>query len=853
MERNRFRAFLVACFVGVTAVEASGQGFVNVTAQQSISVNNANAYNGSGLSFFDFNGDGWDDLTLCARNSPIRFYQNNQGDFELIPALVDAQGEVKSVTWCDYDNDGDNDLLVVRFSSTPVFYRNNGEMDMEDISQEVGIPMDPGAMGFGASFGDLNRDGFLDLYICNYNWPNGSGATNWVLMNDGMGKFIDVSAQTPASDLNRRSFQCTFSDVNRDLWPDLFVANDKFTRNSLYLNLGNGVMTDATVEFAAGHYMESMCSSPADFDRDGDLDIYVSNSGGNVLLQNNGTVFEDIAPQNQMTVDLLCWGSLWMDYDNNGWEDLYVCVMAPHTDNRNRLFRNNGDGSFDDLEIQGLNADFTNAYSNARGDCNNDGFSDMAVVGSSLLHNRLWQNLGIGGHYLKLDLQGVQSNRQGVGVWIDMYAGGEHSSHYTTCGENYLAQNSGSVILGLGEFESADSLVLSWPSGQVDRYGGLVADQRLHLVEGQSQQVTNNLLNVYSFCANDSVFLALSSADSVLWSDGIDAPERWISNSGIYWLNWWIGGIEYSFGDIEVWEGEAPSWDFLVSGVSCTAGTDGTIVFSPETTEIYLVWDAFAEGDLNMIGAGAYTGTVWDASGCSFPTTVNLNEPEPLSVETFITHPSCFGSNDGIIIPEGYGGTPPYTFSWTDMNPEQLNAGTYTFQCTDANNCQSELAVELVEPMELNFDADIIYSTPEGLGSIWIEPLGGTPPYTISWVGGVIGKSAQGLDDGIYSCIITDANGCSLEAEFAILYLGNEEAETPHLTVSPNPSLRYFELIGNFKRFTLSDACGRVCQVTTTAIQKGIRIDMEKYAAGMYFLQVIGHDDAFHSLRLIKE
>ncbi len=201
MERNSFRAFLVTCFCAFQATEMACQGFVNVIAQQGVSVDINDAYNGSGLSFFDFNGDGWDDLTLCTSNSPLRFYQNNQGEFDLIPALVPAEGEIKSTTWCDYDNDGDYDLLVVRFFDTPLFYRNNGDMDMEDISATVGIPMDSQAMGFGASFGDLNRDGYLDLYICNYNWP--SGPTNWVLMNDGQGKFIDVSPECPAK--QRRS------------------------------------------------------------------------------------------------------------------------------------------------------------------------------------------------------------------------------------------------------------------------------------------------------------------------------------------------------------------------------------------------------------------------------------------------------------------------------------------------------------------------------------------------------------------------------------------------------------------------------------------------------------------------
>ncbi|MFM2000076.1 MAG: hypothetical protein RL204_2023, partial [Bacteroidota bacterium] len=321
------------------SLNSSSQGFTLNQMQHSI----IGAYNGSGLSCVDFNQDGWDDITFCTRNEPVKFYLNSQGTF-ILTSLVDHQGEIKSALWADIDNDLDQDLLLTTFEGFTKLYKNLGDLVFEDVSEQNGIPQLSGAMSYGASFGDFNRDGSLDLYICNYNWPE--GITNWLLVNDGTGKFFDISNTTCASDMNRRSFQSTFLDFNNDLWADLFVINDKQTRNSLYLN-SNGEFSDVSVESGTDHLMESMSNSPCDFDHDGDLDIYITNGPfGNVFLRNDNGQFVDIAPELGMTVGTLCWGALWIDYDADGWEDLYICDIFEYFGDYNRWFRNNGDGTF---------------------------------------------------------------------------------------------------------------------------------------------------------------------------------------------------------------------------------------------------------------------------------------------------------------------------------------------------------------------------------------------------------------------------------------------------------------------------------------------------------------------------
>jgi len=463
------RLSFLSCFIVsiLLCAKGSSQGFINSTFQYQIQHSIIDAYNGSGLSCADINQDGLDDLTLCSRNSPVKFYIN-QGATFLLDTLIDHQGEVKAALWADIDNDYDQDLLITTYEGYCKLYKNLGELQLTDVSEEYGIPQDTNAMSYGASFGDFNRDGYLDLYICNYNWP--TGITNWLLSNDGTGHFYNISENSPASDLSRRSFQSTFLDFNNDLWSDLFIINDKQTRNSLYLN-NNGSFEDVTESTNTGNLMESMSNSPCDFDHDGDLDIYITNGPiGNVFLRNDNGVFVDIAPELGMTVGTLCWGALWIDYNADGWEDLYVCDIFPYLGDLNRWFRNNGNGTFSSVVPQGMNVDNFQSYANAIGDFNNDSKPDMVVVNEGGQYAVLWQNYSPNSNYIAFDINGVFSNSNGVGSWMHVYSNGIEQHKYSLSGENYLAQNSLTHFFGLGENTEADSIIVEWPSGWIDRW-----------------------------------------------------------------------------------------------------------------------------------------------------------------------------------------------------------------------------------------------------------------------------------------------------------------------------------------------------------------------------------------------
>jgi hypothetical protein len=756
------------------SLNSSSQGFTLNQMQHSI----IGAYNGSGLSCVDFNQDGWDDITFCTRNEPVKFYLNSQGTF-ILTSLVDHQGEIKSALWADIDNDLDQDLLLTTFEGFTKLYKNLGDLVFEDVSEQNGIPQLSGAMSYGASFGDFNRDGSLDLYICNYNWPE--GITNWLLVNDGTGKFFDISNTTCASDMNRRSFQSTFLDFNNDLWADLFVINDKQTRNSLYLN-SNGEFSDVSVESGTDHLMESMSNSPCDFDHDGDLDIYITNGPfGNVFLRNDNGQFVDIAPELGMTVGTLCWGALWIDYDADGWEDLYICDIFEYFGDYNRWFRNNGDGTFSSVTPQGMTVDNYRSYANAIGDFNNDSKPDIVVVNDDGVYSVMWENTSSSSNYLSLDLQGVYSNTDGVGAWIHVFVGDTQQHHYSLSGENYLAQNSKTEFFGLGTNTAVDSVIVEWPSGLVDHFYNLQGNTEQTLIEGDSYSLQLSLSSDTTLCAGDSVFVQTNLMDNVIWNDAFQGTERWISSSGQY---------------------------------SATAEILPNFILATDVITIQIA--------------------------------------PPIEYESFPSNLNCFEANDGEIQIQS---EVPY-INWENGESnffiDSLSAGVYYFELTNYFGCSKIDSVLVTQPLPIVLESS--QSDPVNGANGWIELVvdGGTPPYQYQW--NIKGSSNVILNaqQGNYTCLITDSNGCQIGFETSMIDLNLEEiTDLDKLIWNSNtnslkiPSASH----GNLKVF---DSSGRL--VYDETVHSNDLIDLSSLSKGVYSVSFLKSNvESFESMLIVLE
>jgi hypothetical protein len=286
--------FLFAIIFVVWSSFVFGQIFFNVASPQGIQAYSNGGTYGNGVSFFDYDGDGWDDLTFCSNSSNILRYKNVEGEFQA-DSFFANNADAKQVTYADIDNDGDYDVLItLNYSPLRLYLNNQGVY--ENISVNSGITQIFDGYTFGACWGDYDKDGFLDVYVCNYNLQD--GITNWLFHNNGDLTFTEVAGELGVNNGSVPSFQAVWLDVNHDTWPDLYVVNDKAPPNALYLNQGDGTFTDISLASGANIVLNGMTNTVGDFNHDGLLDVYVTDDGpANQLLQaSENNTFTNVAP-----------------------------------------------------------------------------------------------------------------------------------------------------------------------------------------------------------------------------------------------------------------------------------------------------------------------------------------------------------------------------------------------------------------------------------------------------------------------------------------------------------------------------------------------------------------------------
>lgn len=462
--------------------------FQDIANSQNIIHNYGAAVPSGGVSFCDFDGDGWDDLTLATKDGePIAFFRNDKGTFLAIPSLVSDDSQQGQVLWVDYDNDGDKDLFMASINGRNRLYRNDGGLNMVDVTLQAGLTSEQ-FLTYGAVFGDYDRDGWLDLYLGK---RTGAPAENTSLLyrNQADGTFVEVALEAGAQDPAKIPFCSAFLDYNNDQWPDLYTANDRFTGNTLLRNNKNGTFTDLSSASGTGIAMNAMSVTVGDYNNDGLFDIYATNTEeGNVLLRNEGdNLFSEVAATAGVGFYSVGWGALFLDADNDGWQDLYVSGAIEGTDKTSSAFYYNlKDGSFSQPE-SGFSGDTIKSYSNALGDYNRDGKPDIMVINAAPFSSQLWQNQSqIEGGWISVHLEGVLSNRDAIGSTILVYAEDHVQRHFTQCGTGFLGQNSDHILFGLGDSPRADSIIVQWPTGHIDRLYDISSESRLSILEGST-------------------------------------------------------------------------------------------------------------------------------------------------------------------------------------------------------------------------------------------------------------------------------------------------------------------------------------------------------------------------------
>ncbi|MDZ7310208.1 MAG: FG-GAP-like repeat-containing protein, partial [candidate division KSB1 bacterium] len=461
----------------ITLQDAPAQSiqFRDVTNETGITPNDPEGY-GHGSSFGDFNGDGRPDIYIISYATANFLFRNDGGHFTDIAASAGVQypsASDRGMAAADYDNDGDLDIYIAAGYTGNVLYHNNGDNTFTDVTDEAGVNLT--GQGQGAAWGDYNGDGLLDLFVAQ------TDGYNVLFRQESDHHFTDVN---DAADIGNYSFslQPVFFDVDNDGDVDLFVARRENQANLLYINNGNGTFRERAaawgIDSPAPH---SQGAAVGDYDRDGDLDVYVCDYDGyNLLYRNQGHYFEEVASWAGVEAGYSGnRGAVFADFNDDGWLDLYVTRR-----NENKMYQNNGDGTFRNVSGSSGANDWNDGYSPSIADYDNDGDLDIFFTNTGQ-NSVLLQNQGPFNNWLQIKLIGTTSNSGGVGARLTGWLNGQRQTQTIVAGQAYLCTGSDlTAHFALGSSTHLDSLVIHWPSGIRDRFPNLSANQKLTLIEG---------------------------------------------------------------------------------------------------------------------------------------------------------------------------------------------------------------------------------------------------------------------------------------------------------------------------------------------------------------------------------
>lgn len=836
---KRELATIIGIIISIQVLSQST--FTNYNTLLPTDVNTLNSTDGCGVSMLDFDGDGWDDLSFTMAQGGARFFKNENGSFSEVDFGIEGEDNGKMVTWIDFDNDGDKDLFLThRYSRCRLFRNDDGILT--EISDDTGFPQDTDHLTTGAAWADYDKDGLLDVYICNFNSPffNDVLKTNYLYRNLGDGTFEDVTLAADVANSSQQTFQAVWFDYNNDDWPDMYVINDRtFHKNSLYRNNGDGTFTDQGTESGTDISIYAMSATSFDYNSDGFQDLYITNGiEGNAFFHNNGDgTFSNIAQITGTSGFSICWAASILDHDNSGQQDIHVAVWAIGFPSQQNHFWSYEGGLIFDYNTETFLDDLTQGYSAAVGDINNDGFFDLVMHNDAPNNASLWQNDGNDNHFIKFKTEGTISNRDGVGTLVVIESDGEAQYRYTKCGEDYLTQNSACEIVGLGQDTIVEQITLTWPSGLIENYFDLPVDSTYHFIEGNSFDLSINTPQT-SICPGETATLTSNLSDVLTWSTGSTAPTIQITSADTISFIVEIQGMNF-FSDTLIIS-EIAAADVLISSsdLLCWEDQSGTIGVE-STNEVglmdILMNDLLTNLPIDSLSGGIYELAILDDNGCEHIYSVTINEPDSLIAEAEVSSPTCFGLSDGTINISGFGGTLPYSIDSLGLNFSQIPAGTYNLTLLDSNLCSAAVIVEVSEPEELSLELTYLDDIGEG-GSADATATGGSGSADLLWSTGSVDWSIDGLEPGEYWATVTDSLGCSDSASFTILDLSIAQYSLATLRIFPVPSTGKLSIESPvYFLASIHDQMGR--KVIELVIENGLNIiDFTGLEAGIYFI-----------------
>ena len=524
----------------------SNTWFTNISGKSSFSYKTNNGFDGrkyfpqpmcGGVAIFDYDNDGKMDIFLTngAKFPELKkvdpsFYNvllRNRGDgtFEDVTEKAGLSGASLGYSFGvaagDYDNDGNEDLFIAN-AGPNALYHNNGDGTFTDVTKDSGLDSKPAnVLSVGAAWFDYDNDGLLDLIVSNYTeWTPAAdrrcqmgtkdiycnptvykSVAQRLYHNLGHGKFEDVTESSGLGRALGKGMGISIADFNGDGFMDIFIANDT-ERNLLFINRGNGTFKEEALLYGvayneAGTTVSGMGSDAKDFNNDGRPDLVYNDLAGEIfgIFRNSeGQSFDDVTRATHLQTlsqRLSGWSMGFIDYDNDGWKDLYsangdVDDFSPTARQRDSMFKNVDGKEFTDVSEQ-MGPDFAFlGYQRgaAFGDLNNDGFMDIVVTSLGERPRILINNGLSGNHWMIFDLRGHRSNRDAIGAGVQVVtASGRSLYNHVSTSMGFMSSSDRRVHLGLGKEDSTTTVVIHWPSGIVQTLGPLKGDQILKIDE----------------------------------------------------------------------------------------------------------------------------------------------------------------------------------------------------------------------------------------------------------------------------------------------------------------------------------------------------------------------------------